>query len=73
MVGHYTSASFHISSGIGGSVEIIDPPVVGGGVANIALLGNYMASMFVTSAMHGSTLTVETQPPQQPLLTHPHA
>ncbi len=73
LVGHYTSASFHISSGTGGSLEIIDPPVVGGGFANIALLGNYMASMFATSAVHGSALTTETQTSQQPLLTHPHA
>jgi hypothetical protein len=29
--------------------------------------------MFVTSAIHGSMLTVETQPPQQTLLAHPHA
>ena len=25
--GHYTSASFHISAGTGGTVEIVDPPV----------------------------------------------
>jgi hypothetical protein len=27
MSGHYTSASFHISSGTGGTVEVTDPPV----------------------------------------------
>ena len=27
--GHYTSASFHISAGIGETVEIIDPPLIG--------------------------------------------
>ena len=26
--GHYTSASFHISAGVGGSVAIFDPPVI---------------------------------------------
>src|SRR5581483_10722534 len=26
--GHYTSASFHITHGSGGTVEIFDPPVV---------------------------------------------
>jgi hypothetical protein len=31
LVGHYTSASFHISSGTGGGVEVVDPPVVAGG------------------------------------------
>ena len=75
LVGHYVTSNFHIGSGIGGSVEIIDPPVVAGGIqsANIALLGNYMASMFVTSAVHGGTLITDTQTPQQSLLTHPHA
>ncbi len=75
MVGHYTSASFHISAGTSGSIEIIDPPVVAGGwqSANIALFSNYIAASFVTSAIHGSTLTTETLTSQQPLLTHPHA
>ncbi len=72
MVGLHTSASFHISSGISGSVEIIDPPVVGGGFANIALLGNYMAASFATSAIHGDSVIADTQTPPQPLLTHPH-
>ncbi len=72
LVGRYTSASFHISAGTGESVEIIDPPVVAGGFASIALFTNYMASMFATSAVHGGALSSDTQTSQQQLLTHPH-
>lgn len=38
------------SAGIGGTVEIADRPAVGGGIhsANLAPLGNYIASMFAT-------------------------
>jgi hypothetical protein len=74
LVGHYTSASFHISSGAGGSVEIIDPSIVGGGLqsANIALLGNYMAASFVIAAGgHGGTFVTEQPQTQQLMLTHP--
>ena len=42
--GHYTSASFHISAGSGGTVEIIDPPLphqqIGFGPDTPACLGN---------------------------------
>ena len=44
-------------------------------VAKIALLGNYIATSFVTAADgHGGTLlTQAVQTAQQPLLTHPVA
>jgi hypothetical protein len=40
--GNYVTSDFHVSAGTGGTVEITDPTVVGGGVqsANIALFGN---------------------------------
>jgi hypothetical protein len=42
--------------------------------ANIALLGNYLASTFVTSSDgHGETLITDPPSNQQPFLTHPHA
>ena len=41
--------------------------------AAIALLGNYMASIFVGGADgHGGTLVTETPLPDQPTLAHPH-
>ena len=40
--------------------------------ASIALLGNYMAASFVTTADgHGGTLISEAQAQSQPLLTNP--
>ena len=40
--------------------------------AKLALLGNYMATSFVTAADgHGGTLVAEAPPSEQPLLTHP--
>jgi hypothetical protein len=58
-------------SGTGGTLSVGD----GAHSANVALLGNYMASSFVTAADgHGGTLITEaSQTAQQPLLTHPHA
>jgi hypothetical protein len=42
--------------------------------ASIALLGNYMAGSFVTTADgHGGTLVTEAQPQEQTLLAHPRA
>ncbi len=32
-----------------------------------------MASMFATSAFNGGSVTSDTETPQHPLLTHPHA
>ena len=55
----------------GGTLTVTD----GTHVANIALLGNYMASTFVTASDgHGGTLIAEGAQTAQPsLLTHPHA
>jgi len=73
-VGAYSSGNFKIVGGSGGTVEITDPAVVNGGVANIALLGNYMAATFVTAADgHGSTLVTQEPDSQPPSLSHPHA
>jgi hypothetical protein len=120
MVGHYSAGNFHITSGAGGTVEIVDPTVPNGGsvepspaqalpragidlpnvafgaqttlayatnsgrtggvlkvtdgrhAASIALLGNYMAGSFVTTADgRGGTLVMEGKLDPQPLLTHP--
>jgi hypothetical protein len=41
---------------------------------SVALLGQYMASSFVTASDgHGGTLITDPPSNQQPLLTHPHA
>jgi len=55
---------------VGGTLTVTD----GRHAAAIALLGNYMAGSFFTTADgHGGTLVTETQPQQQTLLTRPHA
>jgi hypothetical protein len=76
LIGHYVTSNFHISSGAGGSVEIIDPPVVVAGgwqSANIALLGNYIAGSFVAAAGgQGGTVLSTMSQGDQPLLVHPH-
>ena len=52
----------------GGTLTVTD----GRHAASIALLGNYMAGSFVTTADgHGGTLLTAGQMGQQPLLTHP--
>jgi hypothetical protein len=54
----------------GGTLTVMD----GRHAAAIALLGNYVAGSFFTTADgHGGTLVTETQPQQQTLLTRPHA
>ena len=55
-----------------GHVLITDPPINGGTVTNGALLGSYMAYMFLTTAgQMGAPTTDQTQ--QQGHLTLPHA
>jgi hypothetical protein len=55
------------SSNTGGTLTVSD------GTANIALLGQYMASSFVTASDgHGGTLITDPPPSQQSPLTHPH-
>ena len=73
--GHYTSANFHITAGVGGSVEIVDPPVAAPPAvvsADLALFVNYLAASFPAVAHHGGFVTELSQPAgEQPLLTHP--
>lgn len=58
------------SNNSGGALTVGD----GTNPANIALLGNYVASMFVTASDgHGGTMITEPPPSQQQLLTQPHA
>jgi len=58
------------ASAAGGILSIKD----GTHIAKPALLGNYMATSFVTAADgHGGTLVTEApQTAQQSLLSHPH-
>ena len=74
--GHYTSANFHITAGVGGSVEIVDPPVAAPPAAfvsaDLALFVNYVAASFPAVAHQGCFATDLSQPAgEQPLLTHP--
>jgi autotransporter passenger strand-loop-strand repeat protein len=58
------------AGGTGGILSVSD----GAHAASIALLGDYMASTFVTAADgHGGTLIAAAQPPDQALLTTPRA
>ena len=73
LVGPYVTSNFTLSSGAGGSTEIIDPPVAGGvGSANAALFGSYMAASFVSAAgqFDGAAVATEGQTPH-PVLTNP--
>jgi hypothetical protein len=76
--GHYTSGNFHIAAGIGGSVEIVDPPVAAPRAApavasaDLALFVNYLAAAFPAVAHHGGFVTGLSQPlGEHLLLTHP--
>jgi hypothetical protein len=65
-----TTATLMNATSAGGTLHVTD----GTHQANIALLGNYMASVFVTASDgHGGTLINDPPASQQPLLTHPHA
>ena len=58
------------AAGTGGTLTVSD----GRHAASNALLGSCMAGSFVAAADgHGGTLVTQTQPQQQPLLTHPQA
>jgi Ca2+-binding RTX toxin-like protein len=49
-------------------------PTDGSHAASLALLGQFMASSFVTAGDgHGATPIADPLPSQQPLLTQPHA
>jgi hypothetical protein len=66
-----TTKAAYAGDATGGTLTVTD----GTHVANIALLGNYIASTFVTASDgYGGTLVTEgPQTAQPPLLTNPHA
>ena len=75
--GSYATSNFHFTSGSGGSVEITDPGNDHrhhnvGHTADLALLGNYIAS-FAAGGYGGYVVAgVGQADPAQPLLVHPH-
>ena len=55
------------------SHETGDSPPAAARAAAVALLGNYMAASFVDAAhAQGDTRVTDSQPSEQPQLTHPH-
>jgi hypothetical protein len=59
----------------GGTTTVTGDSPTGGTVvnsANAALFGNYMASMFATSAFNGGTLSSDLHTALQPQLAPPH-
>jgi hypothetical protein len=53
--------------------EIGGTPPAAARAAAVALLGNYMAASFVDAAhAQGDTRVTDSQPSEQPQLTHPH-
>jgi autotransporter passenger strand-loop-strand repeat protein len=72
--GGYTSASFHLGAGTGGTVEIIDPPVEVHS-ANLGLFGQYIAGGFVIApgSVAGAAVADAWGTGSQELpLAHPH-
>jgi hypothetical protein len=68
--GTQTSLGYAGSGSTGGELKVSD----GIHTANIALLGNYMASTFATASDgHGGTLITAAPQAQQPMLATPHA
>ena len=68
--GTQTSLGYARSGSTGGELKVSD----GIHTANIALLGNYMASTFATASDgHGGTLITAAPQAQQPMLATPHA
>jgi hypothetical protein len=58
----------------GGPGPNIVPPTDGSRAANLAALGQFMASSFVVAGdAHGTTPITDQPSNQQPLLTQPHA
>jgi hypothetical protein len=89
LMGHYAAPNFQITSGMNGSVEIIDPFMIAGGATltlastanggaslaqlngNVALLGNYIVSLFAPAEGGLAAPPTETQH-SQATLVHPH-
>jgi hypothetical protein len=82
LAGNETADHFTVSQDSGTGTMIVDPPktlaaTANGpardfsGASNIALLGNYIASMFASAVGSVSTPTTETQ--SLAMLAHPHA
>jgi hypothetical protein len=73
--GNLTSHTFVLGEDTAGNVRITDPvskPAAGGGaLANVALLGSYIASAF-PSALGGFTATTTETAQSQLVLAHPH-
>lgn len=73
--GNLTSHTFVLGEDTRGDVLITDPiskPAVGGVLANVALLGSYIASAF-PSALGGFTATTTETAQSQAVLALPHA
>jgi hypothetical protein len=72
MSGTFTTASFHLGAGVGGSVKIIDPPPVVN--ANVALFVQYIAASFASPGAEAGML-IATAPAagSTALLATPHA
>ena len=81
--GHYTSGSFHITDGAGGSVKFVEtqsgplgPPSTPSLIdfllaRRITLLGNYIAASFAANGHDGVLLTEPQHAEPQTLLTNP--
>ena len=78
-VGSYVTSNFKLTADSNGKVEISDPGATLQSAtaplsANMALLGNYIAASFATSALHGGTVVADLEPNTVlPVLAHPHA
>lgn len=74
--GSYTLGEFSLTSDGGGGSILTDPPAVGmpssTPVANVALLGSYMASMFASAEGQVITHVTDTAQSAAAALAHPH-
>ena len=80
--GNYTSASFHITDGAGGTVKFLEvqpsisppniPSLIDFSLAGkTVLLANYIAAAFAVDGHDGTLATGPQQTEPQTLLTHP--
>jgi hypothetical protein len=62
-----------VAAGARTTLETGDNPPAAARAAAVALLGNYMAASFVDAApAQGGVRVTDSQPSEQPQLTHPH-